>query len=364
MSRGPELSIIVPTFNEAANVPVLIDKLRAALGGIAWEAIFVDDNSPDGTSARLRAIAAEDARIRCLRRVGRRGLSGACIEGMLAASAPVVAVMDADLQHDETVLPAMFAAIGKGADLVVGTRYAGGGSAGEGFNAVRQSGSHFATSLARNLLGVTVSDPMSGFFMLRRQIAEDVAPKLSSQGFKILLDIIASAPKGLKIAEQPFTFRERHAGESKLDSLVVVDFLGLLAAKTFGDWFSVRFAMFVLVGLSGLLVHLTALQALLGNTGVGFYYAQTSATYIAMVWNFLVNNQLTYRDRRLHGWAMLRGLLIFCAVCSVGALANVGVARWIFFSNRTSAWIAGTAGALMGAVFNYAASSVLTWRRT
>ena len=183
--------------------------------------------------------------------------------------------------------------------------------------------------------------------------------------FRNLLDtIIASAPKGLKIAEQPFTFRERHAGESKLDSLVVVDFLGLLAAKTFGDWFSVRFAMFVLVGLSGLLVHLTALQALLGNTGVGFYYAQTSATYIAMVWNFLVNNQLTYRDRRLHGWAMLRGLLIFCAVCSVGALANVGVARWIFFSNRTSAWIAGTAGALMGAVFNYAASSVLTWRRT
>ena len=364
MSYGPELSIIIPTFNEAANVPVLIDRLRVALDRIAWEAIFVDDNSPDGTSAKLRAIAAEDSRIRCLRRVGRRGLSGACIEGMLAASAPVVAVMDADLQHDEAILPAMFAVIGKGADLVVGTRYAGGGSAGEGFNAVRQGGSHLATSLARNLLGVTVSDPMSGYFMLRRQIVEDVAPKLSSQGFKILLDIIASSPKSLKIAEQPFTFRERHAGESKLDSLVVVDFLGLLAAKTFGDWFSVRFVMFVLVGLSGLLVHLTALQALLGNTGIGFYYAQTTATYVAMVWNFLVNNQLTYRDRRLRGWAMLRGLVIFCAVCSVGALANVGVARWIFFSNRTSAWIAGTAGALMGAVFNYAASSVLTWRKT
>jgi len=364
MTSGPDLSIIVPTFNEKDNVLVLVERLRTALAGVAWEAIFVDDNSPDGTAWLLREMAARDSRIRCLRRVGRRGLSGACIEGMLAASAPVVAVMDADLQHDEALLPAMLESIGKGADLVVGTRYAGGGDASAGFTAFRQGASHLATALARRLLHVTVSDPMSGFFMIRRQIVEDVAVKLSAQGFKILLDILASAPKGLKIVELPFSFRERTAGESKLDSLVAFDYLGLLAAKSFGDWFSVRFAMFVLVGASGLVVHLIALQSLLGTRQVGFYYAQTAATYVAMVWNFFVNNQLTYRDRRLHGRAALQGLLIFCAVCSVGALANVGVARWIFFSNRTSAWAAGTAGALMGAVFNYAASSALTWRKT
>ena len=363
MTSGPDLSIIVPTFNERDNVPVLIERLRTTLAGLNWEAIFVDDDSPDGTSAALRAISAGDARIRCLRRVGRRGLSGACVEGMLAASAPVVAVMDADLQHDEALLPGMFAAIGQGADLVVGTRYAGGGESGAGLSAGRQRASRFATTLARNLLGVTISDPLSGFFMLRRQVVEEVAAKLSVQGFKILLDILASSPPGLKIVELPFSFRERNAGQSKLDSLVAFDYLGLLAAKTFGDWFSVRFAMFVLVGASGLVVHMFSLLTLIGSGQVGFGRAQIAATYIAMVWNFFANNQLTYRDRRLRGWAALRGLLIFCLVCSVGAVANVGVADWIYQSRRV-AWIAGTAGALMGAVFNYAASSALTWRRT
>ena len=361
MSSGPELSIVIPTFNERENVPVLIERLAQTLGAVNWEAVFVDDDSPDGTAAYLRALAATDTRIRCLRRVGRRGLSGACIEGMLAASAPVVAVMDADLQHDETLLPAMLTKIGTGADLVVGTRYAGGGAAGDGFSALRQRASRFATGLARTLLNVTISDPMSGFFMLRRQIVEDVAPKLSTQGFKILLDLVASSPPGLKIVELPFTFRERHAGASKLDSLVALDYLGLLAAKTFGDWFSVRFAMFLLVGATGLAVHMFSLLTLIGTGQVDFDPAQIAATYIAMVWNFFLNNHLTYRDRRLRGLAALQGLLIFCAVCSVGAFANVGVASWIYQS-RHIAWVAGSAGALMGAVFNYAASSALTWR--
>ena len=362
MTKGPDLTIIVPTFNERQNVPVLVERLGRTLTGVNWEAVFVDDDSPDGTAALLRGMAAGDSRIRCLRRVGRRGLSGACVEGMLAASAPVVAIMDADLQHDEALLPAMFAAIGNGADLVVGTRYAAGGESGTGFSAWRQRASKLATSLARTFLGVTISDPMSGFFMLPRQLVEDVAPRLSTQGFKILLDLIASSPPGLKIVELPYSFRERHAGQSKLDSLVALDYLGLLAAKTFGDWFSVRFAMFVLVGATGLAVHLLSLLSLVSVGDVGFGAAQTVATYIAMTWNFFLNNQLTYRDRRLRGLAAVQGLLIFCAVCSVGAVANVGVASWIYQS-RPSAWLAGTAGALMGAVFNYAASSALTWRK-
>ena len=364
MPASARLSIIVPTYNERANVPLLLDGLRTALGEDGWEVIFVDDNSPDGTTQLLREIAVADPRIRCLRRVGRRGLSGACIEGMLASSAPVLAVMDADLQHDETLLPAMLAAIGQGAELVVGTRYAQGGEAGAGFSQLRLGLSNVATTLARRLLGVRISDPMSGFFMVKRDILEEAAPRLSVQGFKILLDLIASTPRTLNIVELPFRFRERHAGESKLDSLVAVEFAGLLLSKLFGDWLSIRFVLFALVGASGLVVHLIILQSLLATGQAGFNTSQTTATYVAMVWNFFVNNQLTYRDRRLKGIAALRGLLIFCAVCSVGAIANVGVSSWIFYGSRSSAWLAGTAGALMGAVFNYAASSVLTWRKS
>ena len=223
--------------------------------------------------------------------------------------------------------------------------------------------SSLATVLSRRLLGVTISDPMSGFFMLRREVIEEAAPRLSEQGFKILLDLIASTPRPLRTVELAYQFRERHAGQSKLDSLVAVEFAGLLLAKLFGDWLSMRFILFLLVGFSGLAIHLILLQSLLKTGFFAFSSAQVAATYVAMVWNFFVNNQLTYRDRRLAGWRALRGLMIFCLVCSVGAIANVGVASWIFYDTRTSAWLAGTAGALMGAVFNYAASSVLTWRK-
>ncbi len=363
MPDAPRLSVIVPTFNERENVAVLLERLRTALAGERWEVIYVDDNSPDGTAQLLREIARDDVNVRCLRRVGRRGLAGACIEGMLASSAPVVAVMDADLQHDEALLPAMLAEIDRGAELVVGSRYIGGGASGEGFSKARQGISSFATVLSRRLLGVAVTDPMSGFFMVRREVVEEAAPKLSEQGFKILLDLIASSPRKLRTVELPYQFRERHAGESKLDSLVAVEFAGLVLSKLFGDWLSMRFILFAMVGFSGLLVHLFVLQSLLKTGAVAFGSAQIAATYVAMVWNFFVNNQLTYRDRRLSGWAAVRGLLTFCLVCSVGAVANVGVASWIFYGSRTSVWLAGTAGALMGAVFNYAASSVLTWRR-
>lgn len=359
---APEISIVVPAFNEAGNVATLIERLEAALAGIDWEVVYVDDDSPDGTARRVLDIGKTDARVRCIRRIGRRGLAGACIEGMLSSSAAVVAVMDADLQHDERVLPAMVGAIREGADLVVGTRYAAGGTSGEGFSAGRQAISSLATGLARRLLDIRLSDPMSGFFAMRREAFEAVAPKLSAQGFKILMDIVASSRRDLRIVELPFQFRERHAGQSKLDSLVAVEFVGLLLSKLFGDWLSIRFILFALVGASGLVIHLGFLRAMLGSGLLGFGAAQTAATYAAMTWNFVVNNQLTYRDRRLTGLAALRGLIVFYLVCSVGAVANVGVASWIYQASP-SWWLAGTAGALMGAVFNYAASSVLTWRQ-
>jgi dolichol-phosphate mannosyltransferase len=253
----PELTVILPTYNERANVPLIVAALRRALAGIAFEVVFVDDNSPDGTAAIAHEIAATDPRVRVIRRIGRRGLAGACIEGMLSSSAPFVAVMDADLQHDETLLPKMLAALKAGdTDLAVASRRAEGGVIGEGLSRVRAAGSNLANSLAQRLLKVTLTDPMSGFFMLRRPIVDELAPKLSAQGFKILLDIVASGEGRLRIVEFPFVFRERREGESKLDTLVTFDYLGLLVSKYSGDRLSVRFLMFALVGASGVLVQL------------------------------------------------------------------------------------------------------------
>ncbi len=360
--RAPELSVVIPSFNESANIPVLMERLGHVLQGIAWEAIVVDDNSPDGTAAVAKAIGAVNPHVRCIRRVGRRGLSGACVEGILSSSAPVVAVMDADLQHDETLLPRMFAEIQKGAELVVGSRYVEGGTSGDGLSSVRKWGSEFATTLAKRLLKVNFNDPMSGFFMIRREKVEDIAPKIAREGFKILLDIVASSPVPLKTVEVPFTFRERNAGESKLDSLVTAEYLGLVVSKFSGGVLPVRFLMFATVGASGVVVHLTTFQICQKFFGLGFEWAQFAAVMVAMTWNFLLNNQLTYRDKRLRGFRLLTGLVSFYVVCSVGTVASVGVGSWIN-GFEPAAWVASLAGALLSAVFNYAASSVITWRK-
>lgn len=355
----PDLTVVIPTFNERGNLEPLVARLARVLDGLAWEAIFVDDNSPDGTADALRGIGRRDPRIRCIRRVGRRGLAGACIEGMLAAQAPVVAVMDADLQHDESLLPRMFEAMGAGADVVVATRYAPGGDA-EGFSAWRGRGSRLATLLAQRVLHVTSSDPMSGFFMLRRETVEELAPKLSTQGFKILLDILATAKGPLKVTELTYSFGVRQSGDSKLDNKVLMDFLGLIVAKATGGLVSLRFLSFATVGAAGLVVHLAALRIGLG-LALSFLVAQAIATMTAMTFNYLLNNLLTYRDRRLTGFAFLRGLLAFYAICGLGAAANVGAADWAFYQTNQW-WLAGIAGAFIGAVWNYAMSRALVWK--
>jgi dolichol-phosphate mannosyltransferase len=358
--HSAELSIVVPTYKERGNVAELVRRLDAALAGIAWEAIFVDDNSPDGTAQAVKDLAAGDSRVRCLRRVGRRGLAGACIEGMLSSASPFVAVMDADLQHDEKVLPQMLARLKGGADLVAGTRYVEGGNAGS-FSQSRGAISRLATRLTHRLVGTNLSDPMSGFFMMRRDRFDDIAPRLSPVGFKILLDIAATGGERLAIAEQPYVFGTRFDGESKFNAQIGVEFLGLLLAKMTGDLVDPRFLFFAIVGTVGLVVHLIALSLALAMIPDQFRAAQALATLVAMTSNFLLNNELTYRDRRLKGVAMFRGFLLFCLIGSVGALTNVDLASWLY-SERQVWWVAGAAGAIMGALWNYAMSTLFVWR--
>ena len=358
----PVLTVVVPTFNEAANVPVLVERIALALRGLPWELVFVDDNSPDDTSAVAKNLGQRDARVRCIRRVGRRGLAGAFIEGALSSQAQFVAVMDADLQHDENLLPQMLELLmQQSADLVIGSRYAVGGDA-SGFSATRRSISRIATQWARRLTRTSVKDPMSGFFMMRRDLVDQLAPALSNEGFKILFDILVTARGvNLKIVELPYGFRARKSGESKFDVRNAVDFASLILAKLTGNTVPLRFLSFLLVGGSGVAVQLACLWQGLA-VGLSFASAEAAATLVAMTSNFLLNNLLTYRDQRVAGWHLIPALLTFYAVCSIGALSNVGVSSWLYTQHPVW-WLAGIAGSLVGAVWNYAGSSVFVWKR-
>src|SRR5262249_34213575 len=203
--------------------------------------------------------------------------------------------------------------------------------------------------------------PMSGFFMLRRCAIETMAPSLSSQGFKLLLDIVATSRGALRVAELPYVFRERQHGESKLDARIVLDFFALVLAKMTKDAISFRFLMFCFVGLTGVFIHMAALAVALDLGGLAFSPAQTIATVTAIAWNFVLNNVVTYRDQRLAGWAFVTGLLRFQVICAVGAVSNVGVATWIYgFDPRW--WLAGLAGALLGGAWDYIVSARFVWR--
>jgi dolichol-phosphate mannosyltransferase len=357
---APELSIIVPTFNERANIPILVEKLSRLLAECDWEMLFVDDNSPDGTAAEARALGEADRRVRCIRRIGRRGLAGACLEGMLASQARYVAVMDADLQHDEELLVAMLACLrSRRADVVIASRYVDGGSA-AGLSKHRSRVSRWSNALVRMLLHIDLTDPMSGFFMMRRDAFEALAPELSSQGFKILLDIMATAGGRLRAMELPSSFRERRHGESKLDSKIALDFAALVTAKLTHDAVSARFLLFCLVGLTGIGIHLSLLSLWLA--AVPFGAAQTLATFGAIAWNFFLNNIFTYRDQRLTGWRFLTGLIRFQVICAVGAISNVGIATWIY-DYRSIWWVAGLGGAIVGTVWNFVVSAAFVWRQ-
>ena len=357
-----ELAVVVPTFNERDNILELVTRLEVALRGIVWEAVFVDDDSPDGTADVVRQLSLALPHIRCVQRIGRRGLSRAVVEGMLATAAPVLAVIDADMQHDETRLPVMFELLQREQlDVVVGTRYANGGSVGA-WDERRARMSRLATKLSRIIVKDSLSDPMSGFFMIRRAAFSDAARRLSGEGFKILLDLFASSPKQLTFAEVPYTFRPRHAGESKLDSAVLWEYLLLIVDKSVGHIVPARFVLFSLVGATGVVIHFTALWAMYRVGGQEFVTSQILATGLAMTSNYFLNNAITYRDKRRRGLDLFKGLLSFYVICGIGVIGNVGIANFVFMRNQS--WLlAGGAGALVGTVWNYAASSIFTWGR-
>ena len=368
-----QLGIVLPTYNERGNLRSMVARLDSALAGIAWEAIVVDDNSPDGTSDEARAIALEDPRLRVIQRIGRRGLASAAIEGMCATAAPVVAVMDADHQHDPALLPLMLAAIESGDhDLAYASRFAEGASTEAWGRPDRVKASGLANRLANHVTGLELTDPMSGFFMLPSATLRHVAPRLSGVGFKILLDILATTDAPLRVKEVPLNFAARADGESKLDRTVVFEFLVGLYDKWLGRIIPTRFALFGTIGAAGVVVHMAVLASFMAVVGRPFVFGhwittfdagQTLAAMVAMTFNFLLNNELTYADKRLRGAGPLTaGWARFALTCSVGLLANIGVAGALVRMGF-HAYGAAIIGIVIGSVWNFALSSRFVWGR-
>jgi dolichol-phosphate mannosyltransferase len=361
--RPPLVSIIIPTLNERDNVREIVSRLDNALAGQAWEVVFVDDDSSDGTLEVLHDVSRSDPRVRYLQRIGRRGLASAVTEGILSTSSPFVAVMDCDLQHDVAVLPTMLGRVQEAdCDIVVASRFMATAGVGD-WSKNRLFLSNVAKRLAHFVLPSKITDPMSGFFIIRRGAFDLAVRDLSNQGYKILLDIMLSAKPSLRVEEVPYTFRARVRGESKVEPIVVLEYFTLLFDKLFGHVIPSRFVVFSLVGGAGVVVHMALLAALNRGLGAVFETAQIYAAIVAMIFNFFANNLLTYRDMRLVGFRPIaRGLLIFCAFCSIGMVANVGIASALFRQDY-SWWLAGLAGVFVGAVWNYATTSIFTWRR-
>ncbi|WP_334185402.1 glycosyltransferase family 2 protein [Novosphingobium sp.] len=373
-ARPLELAIVLPTYNERKNIATMIERLDAALQGVAWEAVFVDDNSPDGTSDEARRLSLVDPRVRCIQRIGRRGLASAAIEGMCSTAAPVVAVMDADHQHDPALLPQMLKAVTSGEyDLAYASRFAEGASTEAWGRPDRVKASGLANRIANKVTGVELTDPMSGFFMLRAETLRADAHRLSGVGFKILLDILATVDRPLRVKEFPLHFAARAEGESKLDQTVVFEFLVGLYDKWLGRIIPTRFALFGTVGALGVVVQLSVLWVMLhlvfaerfvyGNwsESATFNISNTIAAVVAMTFNFVLNNELTYSDKRLRGFGpLMRGWAQFALTCSLGLLTNIGSAA-VLKTIGIHDVLAVITGVLLASVFNFALSSKFVW---
>ena len=338
-----------------------MDRLHHSLASIHWEVIFVDDNSQDGTPELIESISQTDFRVRLIRRLNRRGLSSAVIEGMMATAAPYVAVMDADLQHDETLLPKMFDLLTKEQwDVVVASRVIDGGSS-SGLSPLRSKISDFCSQLARRVFHTNVKDMMSGFFMLNKTVILEVAPRLSGIGFKVLADILASSTRPLKVIEIPYHFRERLSGISKLDLRVASDYLLLLIDKKVGRWIPARLISYVAVGSIGAILHFSVLWMFYRIFLVKFIIAQSIASAIAITNNFALNNVFTYSDLRLKGKKWLLGWISFALVSLIGAIGNVGVSNFLF--NNAIDWkLSAIVGILIGVIWNFSMTRAYTWR--
>ncbi len=363
-----ELSVVIPTFNERENVGAIVESLERVLGTDGWEVVFVDDASPDGTADAVRRLARQDRRVRLISRHNRRGLASAVVEGALAASGEIIAVMDGDLQHDESVLPELYRRVAEGeADIASASRFLE-DHAREGLSSdQRLQMSNTGIAMANRFFGLELTDPLTGFFVVRRDRLEAAVPHLSGLGFKILLDLVTSMDPPPRVSEVPFRFRQRAAGESKLDRRVMYDFMLFFMEKWIGRFAPIpgTWLSLALVSALGLLTHLAVVIPAVSVFNVPFVPAQLLATAASMFATFSANNLISHRDSTLRGRRFWTGFAVFTLLCAIGIAANVGVAALIRADFPQLLYIVpALAGAMISVLWNFAASKAFArWKK-
>ncbi len=379
------VSVIVPTYNEVDNIVEVIDRLRRTLSGQTHEIIVVDDNSPDFTWQLARQHGAHDPSVKVIRRIGKRGLASAVLDGMAAASGESLAVIDGDLQHDETVLGVMVASvIDDGADICIGTRMGDGGSQGQRTK-TRRRVTTAGDAIARKILPPLrrTSDPLSGFFVVSRHLYEQAAPQMNRnlREYKVLWMFLAHQ-HDIKVTEVGYVFRPRVGGETKLSGGVLLDDLISALALRIGRNVSPLFIKYCLVGASGVAVSLIvyALGELANlpafNLGITpdlnpIYLSALLGIQASIITNFLANNYFTFYDRRYRGWSLLGGFSLFQLVSVVGVFVQLSVFQLLhrngFPTSSASPDIAAAinngVGLALASVTNFFLNVSITWNR-
>ena len=353
-------TIVVPTYNEVDNIAHAIGAITDELDDDEeWEILVVDDDSPDRTWEVVDQIEQKDSRVRCYRRIDRKGLSSAIVDGLSLGRGERLVVADADLQHDLSKIPELLAALAH-APLAVGTRYAGGGGTAN-WSKRRLALSRLATFLCGVVLGIRCSDPMSGFFAIRRTAFQAIAPKLNPRGYKLLMEVLYLM-RGESIGEVPYVFSPRRAGESKLSAQVAWDFLLSLVELLSRRLVSARFVKYAVVGLSGVVVQYVTFY-FLWREMVTAEGATALAITTAACSNYLINNAWTFQDRRHRGAAeVLRGLVLFGAISGMGALINQSVTWYLHDRHAVDLALTMAVGIGVTTVWNYFLNLDLTWR--
>jgi dolichol-phosphate mannosyltransferase len=351
----PSVTIVVPTYREAENIPHLVRRLAAVrdAGQLDLELFIMDDDSRDGTEEVVRSLEAPWVRL--FVRTSDRGLSQAVLDGLRRSTRDVLVVMDADLSHPPEKIPEMLAELADGADFVLGSRFVEGGTTDDDWGFFRWLNSRVATLLALPL--TSVKDPMSGFFALRRTTFE-AGHHLDPIGYKIGLELMIKC-HCVRVEEIPIHFSDRTHGESKLtlaEQLKYLRHIRRLYNHRYGTWS--HLAQFLVVGASGLGVNLAVLTLLL-RAGVRGELGIALAIAVSMVWNFALNRRFSFSYAR--GRSILPQLGGFVAACSLGALVNYGVtlALWNTFSVKQAAAVVGVAA---GTLLNFVANRFFVFR--
>ncbi len=364
-TRQVAVSVVLPTFNEAENVPELVERLSVVLSAYDHEILVVDDDSPDQTWAVADDLTARFPRLQSVRRVGERGLSSAVLHGFHLAAGRVLVVMDADLQHDAAILPSMIDPVLAGeVDMTVGSREAEGGSYGD-WSASRRFVSWGGKQLACRMLGLSIGDPMSGFFAISRDRFHAVEPVVNPRGFKILLEFLARGERP-SVREVGYKFQERTRGVTKLTGSVVGAYLLALVDLVIGRVVAATVTAFAMVGLVSMAARLVLFLAL-RRLGAVDGTATLVAFEASALLNYALNNRFTFAPMRRRGWAWLRGLVPFHIVALHGFLVQQGVGavateRVLDGEVSVSHPVVLAAGVAVAAAGNFVLHGVLTWR--